>query len=217
MKRALLLVAVIGCLWWALGTGSARADSYLVLTGNSGSADNGVYVGPYPITVDGTLQGLVCDDYSTHTTGGESWYATVNTWATLTDAKFYNNPTFGNNITGPTSADDAYKQVFWLTDQMQSHPSQVGPINYAIWAIMDPVDLTPAVLSGLSDSGAIAYWLGQATLGGSTVNTGNYLIYTPDPLNASQEFIRPVPIPSTLLLLIPGLLGIVGLRKRPGK
>ena len=211
IKKALVTLAVIACFWWAFGAASANADSMLVLMGNvsSNPTDNGYYVGAYPISVDGTPTRLVCDDATKDIGGGATWNAQVNTFATLSQTKFFSGP-FGDGIIDPATA---YKEVFWLTSQMQSNSSEVGPIHFAIWSIMDP-DVN---VNSYADAAAINRWLSLAGDMGPSVNTSSYLIYTPDPACSSQEFIGSVPVPPSILLFAPGLLGIVGLRRRAAK
>jgi hypothetical protein len=96
---------------------------------------------------------------------------------------------------------------------MQTHPADLGPIAFAIWKIMDP-NLT---LGGFNDSNDINAWLTKAAANGGGVNTADFLIYTPNSLTASQEFIRVVPVPPSLLLFAPGLLGLVVVRRRAKK
>jgi hypothetical protein len=215
MKKAVLAVTAASFLWFA-GIGSALADQlYLTLTSgvSNNPVSNNVYVGPYPITVDGALSSLVCDDFSTEINVGDTWAATANTWNDLQNMKFTGN--FGNGV---TSAAQAYKEIFYLSAQMEqsANAAYVAPINYALWTITDPA--APAVAGSGPESSA--YWLTQAAQNYQTVNTSDFLVYTPNPTSAAQEFIL-VENPnnavvfesSPILLLGTGLLGCAGFSK----
>ena len=56
--------------------GVASLADTLTLTGTSGEVFNGEAVGPYGVTVNGTLQQMVCDDLYVHVGLGDSWNAT---------------------------------------------------------------------------------------------------------------------------------------------
>ena len=113
VKKAVLAVTAASFLWF-VGIGSAFADQPEFTSGvyNNPGFDN-VYVGPYPITVNGTLSSLVRDDFSTEIYVGDPWTATANTLNDLPNMKFIGN--FGNGVIvytpNPTSASQEVTSV----------------------------------------------------------------------------------------------------------
>jgi hypothetical protein len=210
MKKV-ILAATAASLLWFVGVGSALADYALTLTSGGNITYGGVYVGPYQVSVNGAPYSLICDDYATEINTGYAWGAVANTWTDLQSMKFA--PNFGSG------AAQAYKEIFYLSAQMEllANSAYIAPIHYALWQIADTN--TPTIEgSGSTSMDSSSYWLSLAASNWQTVDTSNFLVYTPDPKNASQEFIMvkdPVPLPPSVLLLATGLLGFVGFRKRP--
>src|ERR1700680_2763448 len=70
---------------------TAKADSVSVtLTGASGGVQGGVFTSPYYATVGTTTNvPIVCDDYAHSVYLGESWTASVSTFANLSNARFW--------------------------------------------------------------------------------------------------------------------------------
>jgi hypothetical protein len=193
------------------------------------------YLGPYPITVNGATMSLACDDYRTNISLWQTWTATPYGGSDVADTKFYGQGAFGTFISGnygssPTSGTQAYEEAFYLTYNMmkpsvQANQSTLTAINLAIWYLMDPNISTASLPSGNSTQGYnTSYWLTQAqnNYQKTVPYLNDFTVYTPNGpngINSSQEFIGfkpacPVPIPAPLLFFAPGLLGLVGMRKR---
>jgi len=62
------------------------------LTGTGGVSQGGVIVAPYYLTITGVNGGqpvtVMCDDYTHHVYVGESWTASIQTFATLSGTRF---------------------------------------------------------------------------------------------------------------------------------
>jgi hypothetical protein len=226
-------LAIFATAAFFLTAGAALADNLTLTLTDAGSVSygdalhGGLYVGPYQISVNGAPSSpMVCDDYATEISVQSSWNANAYAFGQLSQMKFYGNAGFGN---GASTADQAYEEVFYLSAQMmlQTDSTNYAAIHYAIWQIMDPGD-NPASNGPTAGAGA---WLAQAADPGNwqNVNTSDFLVYTPTTPGtsgpgASQEFIQvidpnnaTVPVPSSLILLAAGLLGLAGLRRRPKK
>jgi hypothetical protein len=231
----LLLVGLALCQTVAL----ADTDT-LVLNGVNGNSEGGVYTSPYQISVNGANQWLVCDDFETDISSGDSWTAEVNslTSAENGDAKFTSSYSFRN--TAYSLAED-YEAAALLAVQILQNPSDNSTTNedysYALWNIFDTQAPLPDASAGTYESEALAWAAGTGNLTGtpfaadaSLVN--DVVIYTPVYASGavippavpyppgSQEFfsLDPVPEGSTVAFLLFDFLVALGaffmLRKR---
>src|ERR1700738_3405366 len=89
--------------------------------------DNGVYVGPYAIAVNGAATTLVCDDFKTETTY-TPWTATVSTFVDLSKTEFITQ----------SDALHKYEAAAWLVQQLYAlnpkdadYADEVIDIHYA--------------------------------------------------------------------------------------
>ena len=93
ISRSLLCAAV---LLVCCGTGLLAQDTLVLLNPpNNGDSAGGVYTSPYNISVNGTPMQLICDDFTTDISVGESWPASANTFTYL-DSSNVTALKFGN-------------------------------------------------------------------------------------------------------------------------
>jgi hypothetical protein len=134
-----------------------------------------------------------CNDFATTTYVPSSFAVAVSTLSDLSQTKFGSTP----------NALSRYQQAGWLISQMELNPSQVGPIQYALWSVFN--SSTPSV-PGAAD------WLSAA----SSINPAQFdfssvRVYTATN-TVNQEFIsggaHALPEPSIILLLTSGIAGL---------
>jgi hypothetical protein len=192
-----------GAPWATESTGGSISPSYL----------NGTLL-PYVYCV-----GLITDVYV-----GVTYYATnVNTTGQVYD----------NNLGPATSLNPVPNagKVAWLLSQYGAGATtwnQQVALQVAIWnVITGGPNNTPTGAYGLSgiisldpSSSAYSTYTGYLNaLGSNTGNVSSFYWMTPGNLDASnnvswsQGLVAPAPIPPSMLLLAPGLLGLVGTRR----
>ncbi|MGA8151640.1 MAG: hypothetical protein WB952_11870 [Terriglobales bacterium] len=164
---AMLLVVVVPC---AFGQGSVGIS----MSDGGPYTMNGVYVGQYDATVNGTPAQIICDDFSHDTYLNESWTANVTNFSNL-----------GSSTTpmwsGKSNALTLYADAAWLATQMtmsaNKNNSTEGYLAYALWSLFNP-----SALNGLSSSQlkGVNYWLGMIPGGLTPSQYANFFIYTPD-------------------------------------
>jgi hypothetical protein len=125
--------------------------------------------------------------------------------------------------------EDAYMAAAWLAEDLitvnQSTSAgqlEAGELSYAIWGIFDPGN--SGALSNLSGTDLAAADTDitdafNAVAGDNPDQFSNVDIYTPDPKDASQEYLvvtEPVPEPTTFSLIGLGLaaVGLISRRRR---
>jgi hypothetical protein len=111
----------------------------LTLTGVGGQNTDGVYVYPYYFTATGTygnqtLVAMSCLNFNRDVSTGESWDANVIGVSSITPS---------TEIDGESGLDilaDAY--LFNQYSAAASNPQQISDLQFAIWSIMDPSDVS---------------------------------------------------------------------------
>jgi hypothetical protein len=192
--------------------GVSQAQVTLELVSPGSNIANNVYVGPYTLSVNGagTIQ-AVCDDRDTET-GNSTWTAYVNTFATLSNTKFFNAPSI--NAYNQTQN---YESAAWLVQQMMAIPNikanytEIADMHLAIWSFFSASSFS----SLSSDSDALS-WYNKAVAQRNDPfsDFSDIIIYTPSPTSASQEFMGETPEPASMMLFGTGLLAIGGLVRR---
>jgi len=218
-----------------LVSGTTRAgETTLTLTSAGDLVDSGIYVGPYTAKITGgsTIQ-IICDNYDTPASS-IPWSATLITFPTTSSgiATFANEVKFGDtsknpNVsrfgTPPSAATvlQDYEAAAWLAQQLMADydklkpgssaantqlDKQIGDLDFALLAIFS----SSARHSAGFDSGALADYNLALSQTYSLGEFSNVEIWTPNPLNASQEYFTMLPSPElpSAILFGTGLLGI---------
>lgn len=204
-KYFLLLVAV---LLWGLPAAAGTTPVTVTLKGVGGATQGGVAVAPYYLKETGGLTYTVmCDDYTHHVWIGESWSATIQTFATLGGTRF------------GSGHFQQYAEAAWLFEQFLGNPSSAGNINFAVWALFNYSTVT-ANTAGWTAGAQNWYSAAQAwftaNCNASTgvcqgTNLSQFFFFTPTNLtgsNSPQEYIAMIPTaePASIALVAGGLL-----------
>jgi hypothetical protein len=141
LKLLCAVVLLIGC-----GTGAYAQTLELLNPPNSGYIEGGVYTSPYNISVNGSAMQLICDDFTTDISIGESWDATVTTLTTIdtgtvANLKFASSTYNGNILGGAGDVVQDYAIAAVLAGELLSLPSSdsadAGALSFAIWDVFD--------------------------------------------------------------------------------
>jgi hypothetical protein len=215
------LKILVGCVLLAVAPAAFAQYAMDLTSVGNGTVANGVYVSPYQGTITGngmTYSGyMICDDFYTDSYLNAPWSASMTGAGALDGTeKFPLSETFDGST---YSAQQAYNAAGWLANGLLNNldnPNSQVNYSFAIWNIFDGQQMDP-------NGGALA--LESAAF--SAVSNGyvatNVSVFTPRPINASQEFlvvsppmqapeIDPASIASGLTLLLGGLAVIGGRR-----
>ncbi len=207
MKRLLSLAFFLVLLVGA----PAGADTLVTLVGVGGAYQGGVYVVPYFLKVNNHNLSVMCDDYLHEVHIGESWHANIVPFSAVSSGRFW-------NPSDPATSLHDYEMAFWLFSQWQSHPSQAGNINFAVWAIFDPAVIghsgwTTGPNAQLNSASA---WLYAAEHFTGPFDYSSFYLVVPTDLSSAgpQEYIGRTPEPAALALVGTGFLALGLLRRR---
>ena len=212
------IIKVFGLIGLALFLASAaHADgttANMLFTGANGANDGQYYVSPYSGTMNGAPVTLFCDDLLHEVYVGETWTANVTNLGTAIGAKNFSNTRFGSGISA-ANATVLYEEVAWLVTQFTpADQSQWVNIQHALW------DLTDSAVP-YTDSAAWTWYLDAKEINNyGGINANNFLIVTDQNFKYSgsvQEFIVQTPEPSSLVLLVSAMLGMMLLVIRRGR
>jgi len=186
---------------------------------NAGAVLGGVYDDPYWVLIDGIPTLAICDDFFTEVHAGQTWSADVYTLSDIGTSgpqKFTGAPV-------PYTIQQEYNAAGLLAEDLMASlndPTLVGEYSYAIWTLFDPSAiwghdgsatnpyLTPTQQDDVNTLRTAAL---TAVLQGVTPSDSIF-IYTPDPKNASQEFlVVKTPEASVLVFLALDLAALLGL------
>ena len=201
---------------------AAFAQYSMTLTGvGNGQVADGVYVSPYQGTITGNGMSysgyMICDDFYTDSFLNSSWSASMTNAGALDGTeKFPSTVTFDGNT---YTAQQAYDAAGWLANGLLANPSDTNSqvnFSFALWDVLDGQRTDPNGGAAALEASAFA-----AASNGYVAN--NVSVFTPRPLNASQEFmvvsprlqapeIDPTSLASGLTLLLGGLAVVGGRR-----
>jgi hypothetical protein len=219
------LKVLVGCSLIAV-TPAAFAQYTVTLTGvGNGAVADGVYVSPYQGTITGNGMSysgyVICDDFYTDSYLNSTWSASMTNAGALDGTeKFPSTVTFDGST---YSAQQAYDAAGWLANGLLANLNDTNSqVNYsfAIWNVLDGQQTDPS-------GGAVALEASAFSAVNSGYVASNVSVYTPRPLNASQEFlvvsplqapeIDPASLASGLTLLLGGLAVAGGRRGKQAR
>ena len=203
--------------------GSAFASVNMTLTGvGAGFAMGGVYLSPYVASINGASTYVICDDFLTDVSVGDSW--TANQYS-LSDVGSGGPQKFTTPAWSPYTIQQEYGAAAILAEDVMANMGNgtlAGEYSFAIWTLFDPAaingyggnSLTGAQQTAVNSFRTTA--LAQAAGGGAAGL--NVAIYTPTPLNASQEYLvvntPEASLAATLGVELLALVGVMFLMRR---
>ncbi len=186
---------LLGLATLSLASGAFAGTVSFKLTGTGNNAVmGGVYTSPYNATINGVPVLAICDDFSAHSTLGETFTANVTNVASLqgestpsTVVKFDSTATAAKQQQDYATVAELAIQLLGIDQSTSTGKHLAGIYSFALWSIFTPSALN--ALSGQDKTDATN--LRDTTLA-KNLTPGAYAnvdIYTPMPATASQEFI----------------------------
>jgi len=221
------VLGLIGVALFLACTAHADGTTTMEFTGVNG-ANNGVYyVSPYNGIMNYGTSGaqavvLFCDDINNEVTWNQVWTANVTNMASGNFSNTrYGNSSINTNL-GSTLPLTLYEEAAWLVTQFASHPGDYVSLQYALWNLMSPNNPNAGPLSYAGSDGiTVATWLQDANNDYTNINPADFEIITNTGTLAYtgqvQEFIVETPEPSSLALLVTGMLALMLLVIRRGR
>lgn len=142
IPRPLCAAALLIC----CGTGVFAQTLTLLNPPNTGYTEGGVYTSPYNISVNGTPTQLICDDFTTDISIGESWDTAATTITTIDSATVaglkFDSPTYNGDILGGTGdVIQDYAIAAVLANELLALPNtdtaDAGALSFALWDVFD--------------------------------------------------------------------------------
>ena len=221
MTRASSCLLVLGLCAVAPAAFASTVSMELTGVGN-GTNYGGVYNSPYDISINGAASLLLsCDDFATEIQVGSTWTATTeNASAVDGSVKFGSGPFYGGNSLQTTYSAAAWLVTQLVTPAVMNNPNPYVQTDYslALWELFNPSLTGPIPFSGSLDGPdeGVPSVISQAFAAVADGFTGsNVTVYTPDPVDSSQEFLEvaPVPLPPSAALLLSAMAAL-GLTRR---
>ncbi|HMK87112.1 MAG TPA: hypothetical protein VK437_14220 [Steroidobacteraceae bacterium] len=167
--------------------GFAQQYNMELTSPGNGTVADGVYVSPYAGTIQGNginyAGAMICDDFDTESYLYKPWTATMTTAGALNGAEKFNSAVVFNGQV--YTAQQAYDAAGWLANGLLANLNNTTTqTNYAfaIWDIFDGQKTDP-------DGGALALESAAFSAASKDYVASNVSVFTPNPLNASQEFL----------------------------
>lgn len=185
MRFSRKLFKMAGCLAPLCLATSALATVNMELTGVNGNSYAGVYTSPYSATVNGVATTVICDDFSTESSLGQTWTANVTTVASVvagtSSAKF-----------SPAQSYDAVASLATQLLSINASSQQAVILSFAIWDIFDASGVQSWLTSHGDPSGVSGAALAAANAAlTATYTAGEYsnvYIYS-STVGVPQEFV----------------------------
>jgi len=221
MSHGRLGATLTVALFCGMACSEANAVSMQLTGVGSGAVMGGVYTSPYTGTVDRSTVKIYCDDFLTDVGIGQTWTANATNFTAfdgatgpLKNLKFDTSASLATQLADYETVAYLVEQIAGIDQSSSAGKTKTGELSFAIWAVFDPAALDS--ISGTNKTNAIAdLAAARSALPSLTPDQfANIEIYTPNPLNASQEYFVDVPEPATASLAAMGMVFMMVSRRR---